>query len=91
MSPTEQARGDSGKEPKLQNGDSDRTDRMEKNRQNGEKKITSGETRLSRGASSPLARILLFIYCLLIVLITFLNVLYFYFYIVAISNNNSIM
>ncbi len=53
MSPTEQARGDSGKEPKLPL------------RQNGEKK-TLGETRLSRGASSPLARILLFIYCLLI-------------------------
>ncbi len=56
-----------------------------------EKKKTLGETRLSRGASSPLARILLFIYCLLIVLIKILNVFYFYFYIVAISNNNSIM
>ncbi len=43
MSPTEQAKGDSGKEPKLPLW------------QNGEKKKTLGETRLSRGASSPLA------------------------------------
>ncbi len=42
MSPTKQARGDSGKEPKLHRW------------QNGEK--TLGETRLSRGASSPPAR-----------------------------------
>ncbi len=42
MSPTEQARGDSGKERKLHRW------------QNGEK--TLGETRLSRGASSPPAR-----------------------------------
>ncbi len=42
MSPTEQARGDSGKERKLRRW------------QNGEK--TLGETRLSRGASSPPAR-----------------------------------
>ncbi len=42
MSPTERARGDSGKEPKLHRW------------QNGEK--TLGETRLSRGASSPPAR-----------------------------------
>ncbi len=40
--PTKQARGDSGKEPKLHRW------------QNGEK--TLGETRLSRGASSPPAR-----------------------------------
>ncbi len=40
--------------------------------------LTSGETRLSRGASSPLARILLFIHCLLIVLIKFLNVEMYY-------------
>ncbi len=35
----------------------------------------------------------MFIYCLLIVLINFkcINVLYVYFYIVAISNNSSIM
>ncbi len=77
MSPTEQARGDSGKEPKLPL------------RQSGEK--TLGETRLSQGASSPLAQILLFIYCLLIVLIKTLNVLYFHFNIIAISNNNIIM
>ncbi len=38
------------------------------------RKKTLGETRLSPGASSPLARILLFIYCLLIVLIKILNV-----------------
>ncbi len=43
VSPTKQARGDSGKEPKLHWW------------QNGEKK-TLGETRLSRGAISPLAR-----------------------------------
>ncbi len=42
VSPTKQARGDSGKEPKLHRW------------QNGEK--TLGETRLSRGAISPLAR-----------------------------------
>ncbi len=42
MFPNKQARGDSGKEPKLHRW------------QNGEK--TLGETRLSRGASSPLAR-----------------------------------
>ncbi len=42
MPPTKQARGDSGKEPKFI-GD-----------RNGEK--TLGETRLSQGASSPLAR-----------------------------------
>ncbi len=42
VSPTKQARGDSGKERKLHRW------------QNGEK--TLGETRLSRGASSPLAR-----------------------------------
>ncbi len=42
MSPTKQARGDSGKERKLHRW------------QNGEK--TLGETRLSRGASSPPAR-----------------------------------
>ncbi len=42
VSPTKQARGDSGKEPKLHRW------------QNGEK--TLGETRLSRGASSPLTR-----------------------------------
>ncbi len=42
VSPTKQARGDSGKEPKLHWW------------QNGEK--TLGETRLSRGAISPLAR-----------------------------------
>ncbi len=42
MSPTEQARGDSGKERKLHRW------------QNGEK--TLGETRLSRGGSSPPAR-----------------------------------
>ncbi len=41
-STTKQARGDSGKEPKLHRW------------QNGEK--TLGETRLSRGASFPLAR-----------------------------------
>ncbi len=42
ISPTKQARGDSGKERKLHRW------------QNGEK--TLGETRLSQGASSPLAR-----------------------------------
>ncbi len=42
VSPTKQARGDSGKEPKLHRW------------QNGEK--TLGENRLSRGGSSPLAR-----------------------------------
>ncbi len=42
VSPTKQARGDNSKEPKLHRW------------QNGEKNI--GETRLSRGDSSPLAR-----------------------------------
>ncbi len=41
-------------------------------------KKTLGETRLSRGASSPLARRLLFIYCLIIVLIKIVNVLMYY-------------
>ncbi len=40
-------------------------------------KKTLGETRLSRGASSPLAR-RLFIYCLIIVLIKIVNVLMYY-------------
>ncbi len=47
------------------------SDRMEKK--------TLGETRLSRGVSSSLARRLWLIYCLLIVLFKILNVLYLYF------------
>ncbi len=77
MSPTEQARGDSGKEPKLPL------------RQNGEKK--PWEKPGSVGGAVLSGQDIIVYLLLLIVLIKILNVFYFYFYIVAISNNNSIM
>ncbi len=80
MSPTEQARGDSGKEPKLPL------------RQNGEKNLGRNQAQSGGQFSSGQDIIVysLFTYCFNYIF-KCINVLYFYFYIVAISNNNSIM
>ncbi len=80
MSPTEQAKGDSGKEPKLPLW------------QNGEKNLGRNQAQ-SRGqffSGQEIIVYLLFTYCFNKEF-KCINVLYLYFYIAAISNTNSIM